>query len=128
MKWIMINLCTSKLHIFLFKEKNLYAESFDLPLFSLKVLQPNLEDVQQALNKATTCVLEVSRGVAQWGQSRTRPIEPAVTFEEPGKHRHGTHSGKSSKFFYGNLKLSITIRFFINSYYYSLFQRYLRLR
>ncbi|XP_030832172.1 dynein heavy chain 8, axonemal [Strongylocentrotus purpuratus] len=56
------------------------------------VLQPNLEDIQQALNKATTCVLEVSRGVAQWGQSRTRPNEPAVTFEEPGKHRHGAHS------------------------------------
>ncbi|XP_063956179.1 dynein axonemal heavy chain 8-like [Lytechinus pictus] len=56
------------------------------------VQQPSLEDVQSALNRATSCVLEVSRGVAQWGQKRFRPVQASVTFVEPGKHRHGAHS------------------------------------
>ncbi|XP_072165822.1 dynein axonemal heavy chain 8-like [Diadema setosum] len=59
------------------------------------VLQPSLDDVQQALNKATACVLEVSRGVAQWGQKRFRPaVQPSVTFEEPGKHRAAPPSAR----------------------------------
>ena len=33
-------------------------------------MQPSLDDIQQALNKATAFVLEVSRNIAQWGQQR----------------------------------------------------------
>ncbi|XP_033641432.1 dynein heavy chain 8, axonemal-like [Asterias rubens] len=39
------------------------------------VIKPSLDDIQQALNKATGCVLEVSRGVAQWGQNRFQVVE-----------------------------------------------------
>ena len=35
-----------------------------------QIMQPSLDDIQQALNKATTFVLEVSRGIARWGQER----------------------------------------------------------
>ncbi|PIK45719.1 hypothetical protein BSL78_17425 [Apostichopus japonicus] len=41
------------------------------------VMQPSLDDLQQALNRATVCVFEVSRGVAQWGQKRFRVIAPS---------------------------------------------------
>lgn len=37
-------------------------------------MQPSLDEIQLALNKATQFVLEVSRGVAQWGQDRIIPI------------------------------------------------------
>ena len=40
-----------------------------------QVMQPNLDGIQQALNKATQHVLEVSRGIAQWGQTRFRMPE-----------------------------------------------------
>ncbi|XP_069464857.1 dynein axonemal heavy chain 8 [Ambystoma mexicanum] len=35
------------------------------------VMIPSLDDIQQAINRIIQMVLEVSRGVAQWGQSRT---------------------------------------------------------
>ena len=35
-------------------------------------MQPSLDDIQQALSKATQCALEVSRNIAQWGQERYR--------------------------------------------------------
>ena len=34
-------------------------------------MQPGLDDVQQALNKACQLVLELSKKVHQWGQDRT---------------------------------------------------------
>ncbi|XP_060776773.1 dynein axonemal heavy chain 5-like [Neoarius graeffei] len=34
------------------------------------VLMPALEEIQQALNKAVTCVVSVSKGVAQWSKER----------------------------------------------------------
>ena len=42
-------------------------------------MQPSLDDIQHALNKATQCVLAVSRGIAQWGQQRYRmPTEAEI--------------------------------------------------
>ena len=35
-------------------------------------MQPSLEDIQQAVNKACQVVLEVSKGIHQWGQDRNR--------------------------------------------------------
>ena len=34
-------------------------------------MQPSLEDIQQALNKGCQLVVEVSKGVHQWGQDRS---------------------------------------------------------
>ncbi|XP_070548103.1 dynein axonemal heavy chain 8-like [Ptychodera flava] len=39
------------------------------------VMQPSLDDIQHALNKVTSYVLEISRGVAQWGQKRYQMVE-----------------------------------------------------
>ncbi|PKU47169.1 dynein heavy chain axonemal [Limosa lapponica baueri] len=60
-----------------------------------KVMVPSLDDIQQAINRMIQLVLEVSRGVAQWGQrhlqksslkaeSGTRQLSPAG-FGSPGK-------------------------------------------
>lgn len=35
-------------------------------------MQPSLEDIQTALNKATQLVLDISKGVYQWGQDREK--------------------------------------------------------
>ena len=48
---------------------------FFVCLCVLQVIKPSLDDIQQALNKATGCVLEVSRGVAQSGQNRFQVVE-----------------------------------------------------
>ncbi|XP_077985364.1 dynein axonemal heavy chain 8-like [Glandiceps talaboti] len=60
-----------------------YSDSMGQPMFKTDitlaipnvVMQPSLDDVQQALNKVATFVLTVSRGVAQWGQKRYREPE-----------------------------------------------------
>ena len=36
-----------------------------------QVMQPSLEDLQQSLNKACQLVVDVSKGVHQWGQKTT---------------------------------------------------------
>jgi len=35
-----------------------------------QVMLPSLDDIQQSLNKACQMVLDVSKGVFQWGQDR----------------------------------------------------------
>lgn len=40
---------------------------------------PSLDDIQQAINRMIQLTLEVSRGVAHWGQQQTRHIKPVVT-------------------------------------------------
>ena len=49
-------------------------------------MSPNLDEIQQVLNKATGYVLEVSRGIAQWGQDRFR----VATQEEKKSLKQGT--------------------------------------
>ena len=50
---------------------------------------PSLDDIQHALNKATHYVLEVSRGVAQWGQDRTQqPVDSAHAVHIPASQLH----------------------------------------
>ena len=39
-------------------------------------MQPSLEDIQQAVNKACQVVLEVSKGLHQWGQERVHSAQP----------------------------------------------------
>ncbi|XP_077760288.1 dynein axonemal heavy chain 8 isoform X1 [Canis aureus] len=43
------------------------------------VMVPSLDDIQQAINRMIQLTLEVSRGVAHWGQQQTRHIKPVVT-------------------------------------------------
>lgn len=40
---------------------------------------PSLDDIQQAINRMIQLTLEVSRGVAHWGQQPTRQVKPVVT-------------------------------------------------
>lgn len=40
---------------------------------------PSLDDIQQAINRMVQLTLEVSRGVAHWGQQHTRPMKTVVT-------------------------------------------------
>lgn len=40
---------------------------------------PSLDDIQQAINRMIQLTLEVSRGVAHWGQQQTRYIKPGIT-------------------------------------------------
>ncbi|KAJ8316142.1 LOW QUALITY PROTEIN: hypothetical protein KUTeg_006156 [Tegillarca granosa] len=49
------------------------------------VMQPGLEDIQQALNKATQFVLDISKGVYQWGQDRDKQY-PHKEKESTKKH------------------------------------------
>ena len=48
-------------------------------------MSPSLDDIQTALNKVTSHVLEVSRGIAQWGQERFQVVSHDGT---GGSHRH----------------------------------------
>lgn len=48
-------------------------------LFFTKVMVPSLDDIQQAINRMIQLILEVSRGVAQWGQQQSRHTKPVVT-------------------------------------------------
>ncbi|NXA78248.1 DYH8 protein, partial [Thryothorus ludovicianus] len=45
------------------------------------VIVPSLEDIQQAINRMIHLTLEVSRGVAQWGQ---RHLQKSILKTEPG--------------------------------------------
>lgn len=42
---------------------------------SLQVMVPSLDDIQQAINRMIQFTLEVSRGVAHWGQQQVRRIK-----------------------------------------------------
>ncbi|CAH1796663.1 unnamed protein product [Owenia fusiformis] len=54
------------------------------------VMQPSLDDIQHSLNAATHHVLEVSRGIAQWGQARYEEVPIAVA-EHHKKKMMDTH-------------------------------------
>ena len=58
-------------------------------------MQPSLDDVQQAVNRATAFVLEVSRNVAQWGQQRFKPVELAEDDGEESRNHHHHHTYKT---------------------------------
>ncbi|OWF42162.1 dynein heavy chain 8, axonemal-like [Mizuhopecten yessoensis] len=51
------------------------------------VMQPGLEDIQQALNRATQMVVDISKDVYQWGQDRTRQF-PSDHKENTSFHHH----------------------------------------
>ena len=57
-------------------------------------MSPNLDEIQQVLNKATGYVLEVSRGIAQWGQERFRK----ATDEEKKKSKQNDGSAGKNIF------------------------------
>lgn len=50
---------------------------------------PSLDDVQQAVNKSTHLILDVSRGIAQWGQERYR--NPTASEIELQLHKPHVH-------------------------------------
>ena len=51
-----------------------------------QVSHPTLDDIQQALNKATQSILDVNRSVAQWGQKRFKHMEINESEETPKGH------------------------------------------
>lgn len=46
-----------------------------------QIIVPSLDDIQQAINQVMQLILEVSRGVAQWGQ---RHVQKSNLKAEPG--------------------------------------------
>ncbi|NXR71486.1 DYH8 protein, partial [Pycnonotus jocosus] len=59
------------------------------------VIVPSLDDIQQAINRMIHLTLEVSRGVAQWGQ---RHLQKSILKAEPGTQQAGFGSqGKKGK-------------------------------
>jgi dynein heavy chain len=40
---------------------------------------PSLDDIQQAINRMIQLTLEVSRGVAHWGQQQARHVKPVLS-------------------------------------------------
>ncbi|KAJ7404297.1 hypothetical protein WISP_146823 [Willisornis vidua] len=46
-----------------------------------KVIVPSLDDIQQAINRLIQLILEVNRGVAQWGQ---RHLQKSILKPDPG--------------------------------------------
>ncbi|XP_074653701.1 dynein axonemal heavy chain 8-like [Tubulanus polymorphus] len=56
------------------------------------VMQPNLDEIQHALNLVSQCVLEVSRGICQWGQERFRkPDQQQLDLLQKKTHHFETH-------------------------------------
>ena len=49
-------------------------------------MQPSLEDLQHSLNKACQMVVEISKGVHQWGQNRTVFL---LHPDSPSRSQHG---------------------------------------
>ncbi|XP_048203785.1 dynein axonemal heavy chain 8 isoform X1 [Perognathus longimembris pacificus] len=60
------------------------------------VMVPSLDDIQQAINRMIQLTLEVSRGVAHWGQQQVRQIKPVIA---SGSRTDQTHpsTGKQKK-------------------------------
>ncbi|NXU62099.1 DYH8 protein, partial [Horornis vulcanius] len=85
--------------------KLFYSKSKDIPPF-LKaeihldipnlVIVPSLDDIQQAINRMIHLTMEVSRGVAQWGQ---RHLQKSILKTEPGTQQggFGSHGKKAKK-------------------------------
>ena len=63
-----------------------------------QVIHPSLDDIQQALNKATQSVLDVNRSVAQWGQKRFKMMEITSNGEaSPGHIKRTVRATDSSE-------------------------------
>ena len=67
-----------------------------------QVIQPTLDDIQQALNKATQAVLDVTRSVAQWGQKRFKSMEISCAQDDgaPGHIKRTVRAIDSSKWLF----------------------------
>ena len=65
----------------------------------VQVIHPTLDDIQQALNKATQAVLDVTRSVAQWGQKRFKLMEINSAQDDggPGHIKRTVRASESSK-------------------------------
>ena len=50
-------------------------------------MHPSLEDIQNALNKATQLVLDISKGVYQWGQDREKQHGSTI-HHDSGRNSH----------------------------------------
>ncbi|NXW67144.1 DYH8 protein, partial [Hirundo rustica] len=58
------------------------------------VIVPSLDDIQQAINRMIHLTLEVSRGVAQWGQ---RHLQKSILKPEPGTQQAASAGKKAKK-------------------------------
>lgn len=65
----------------------------------LQVMVPSLDDIQQAINRMIQFTLEVSRGVAHWGQQQVRRIKsiPNSTSRTTGTDQNHPSTGKLLK-------------------------------
>ncbi|KAG8512009.1 Dynein heavy chain 8, axonemal, partial [Galemys pyrenaicus] len=61
------------------------------------VMVPSLDDIQQAINRMIQLTLEVSRGVAHWGQQHTRHIKSVISSPSRSAADQSHPSGKQLK-------------------------------
>ncbi|XP_012885023.1 PREDICTED: dynein heavy chain 8, axonemal [Dipodomys ordii] len=61
------------------------------------VMVPSLDDIQQAINRMIQLTLEVSRGVAHWGQQQSRPIKSVITSSSRSDDQNHPSTGKQKK-------------------------------
>lgn len=59
---------------------------------------PSLDDIQQAINRMIQLTLEVSRGVAHWGQQQTRHIKPVISSSPSWTTADPTHPSTGKQF------------------------------
>ncbi|NXR45576.1 DYH8 protein, partial [Hippolais icterina] len=69
---------TKSEHMTPFLKAEIHLDAPDL------VIVPSLDDIQHAINRMIHLTLEVSRGVAQWGQ---RHLQRSILKSEPGTHQ-----------------------------------------
>ncbi|XP_036073461.1 dynein heavy chain 8, axonemal isoform X5 [Rousettus aegyptiacus] len=62
------------------------------------VMIPSLDDIQQAINRMIQLTLEVSRGVAHWGQQQTRHIKPVISSSPSWTTADPTHPSTGKQF------------------------------
>ncbi|KAM4835098.1 dynein axonemal heavy chain 8 [Thomomys bottae] len=60
------------------------------------VMVPSLDDIQQAINRMIQLTLEVSRGVAHWGQQQAHQIKPVIANSSRTDQNHPS-TGKQKK-------------------------------
>ncbi|EHB05914.1 Dynein heavy chain 8, axonemal [Heterocephalus glaber] len=73
-----------------------------------KVMVPSLDDIQQAINRMIQLTLEVSRGVAHWGQQHAHHTKSVVTSPTVTDFTHGS-TGKQLKKEEKPMKLALSI-------------------
>ena len=85
-------------------------------------MNPSLEDIQNSLNKACLLILDISKGMHQWGQDRSQIEEFLAKDREQDTFHH--HQGLSTSITFHTSVVSrdihlllVQIKYFFYTYY-----------